>query len=449
MEMKRNDSDRHIKHTIIRHETPVDADALWDAIEPKLRKRRRRGFIWFWWGLGGICLGLVCLFIFQNEKTLDVQLIEKTKDAPQQNPSLSIKKDVLNQGNIKEFQPHPERKTAVDSIRETSIWQNHLDDYDQLTRTNPSAQDETIQSKWALPKLSMPFQPGIHRIPPENELSGYTAVHPPILLPKLRKPVGLLDLPPRTINLNTSPKPDRRHLRIELGIKSGLYQIKRNLIPRDSALHLAYLQQRQVSETTLEAVSLAFELNAKHHNGMYFQLGLQGTRINERLLYELQVESARVDSNGIQEIRIDPEGDTTFIYGPVNIKETTRFYRRHFNHYDLLDIPLGMGYEFNGYPWSIGIEGGILLNLRLRSKGLITSMEDLFTTLENGDVMKTNIGLGYRFSLLTNYHINKKLAISGGVAFQSYPGSFTQDQHPIIQRYSLLGGQIGLKYRLK
>ena len=55
-----------IKEAFGRHRPATDNDAIWENIEPHLKKKKkRRAIIFFWWGLG---LGLLMLFWWISEQ---------------------------------------------------------------------------------------------------------------------------------------------------------------------------------------------------------------------------------------------------------------------------------------------------------------------------------------------------------------------------------------------
>lgn len=58
--------EEHIKNAFERYRPASDNDAIWENIEPHLKKKKKRRFIiFFWWGLG---LGLLMLFWWHSER---------------------------------------------------------------------------------------------------------------------------------------------------------------------------------------------------------------------------------------------------------------------------------------------------------------------------------------------------------------------------------------------
>ena len=81
--MKRHPSDRHIRQQLEHYHTPVNAEALWNSIEPEVQpKKNSRKFLFLWLFLGLLFTGIFSYFIYSSN-IADKPIIENTIIAKQ------------------------------------------------------------------------------------------------------------------------------------------------------------------------------------------------------------------------------------------------------------------------------------------------------------------------------------------------------------------------------
>ena len=210
----------------------------------------------------------------------------------------------------------------------------------------------------------------------------------------------------------------------------------------------AYLSLRNNTETPLEASHWRALLSVKHKTDFSLSLGLQGTYIAERFsLSDTLVE--QTTEYGIIAYRYDLEGEKKAVMGNVPITKTTVTKQTVFNTYQLLDIPILLGYHHPiGKKWQVGGQAGVLMNLSMKSEGSILS-ETLVPTeiaAQQGDFFKSTVGLSYYAGLFLERQLFNNLSVSLQQSVRYFPEDFTVDTNPISQKYFLVESRLGITY---
>lgn len=175
---------------------------------------------------------------------------------------------------------------------------------------------------------------------------------------------------------------------------------------------------------------------------LYLQAGVYFTRQSERM--KLDYNYTRLDTvQGIISITKSPTGDTiTTIYGDI-IRETTVTGQSIGHHYfSLLDIPVSLGYEIDAGRFSIGIEGGVMFNIFLKSKGRLLDSATTFGDLGESSPFRTRAGISYFGSLNVSTPLGPG-KIQLAARYRHIPNDFTLPGSQITQGYSQAGLHLG------
>ena len=163
---------------------------------------------------------------------------------------------------------------------------------------------------------------------------------------------------------NLGPK-----FRLNFGLIAGFSYTDRQLSLNDEAAN-DLLRLREATEKSLETSHIGFEVGAIHQSGWSLWTGLQQTRIVER--FDLDTTTTEISSIlGVRAIRVSNNQDSTQVLGQIQQTSTTTIEKRIFNNYELIDIPIYVGYQRNFGKFNVGLQGGILMNLSLKTRGQI------------------------------------------------------------------------------
>jgi len=210
-----------------------------------------------------------------------------------------------------------------------------------------------------------------------------------------------------------------------------------------------YLQIRENTERSLETMDLGLTLDLAHRSGVELSTGLQVTQITEKFDYqEVRVELDTIE-NGLYGYQINANGDTTKVYDQIiNTKETT-YNKEYFNRYRMVDIPLLVGYSIALDDWSVGVQAGVIANLKLKTSGLIFDYANDFVDIaeEQEKFFKDKVGMSFQLGAIGRYALTDNIQILASPFFRFYPKSFTVATYELDQNYSLLGCKIGARIR--
>ncbi len=453
--MSQQDFDRHLKTSLDRYPSELDTEALWNDLAPHLtpRKKRRR-FIFWWWTGAGLLLTLACwggylVIGYRNDQV----------------PSMPVK---ANQGSIQAAdtrdeinplsfdQPDKPEKGAVQpgtavkkpETGESSALPPKDTEYAETNILSAIEPDPKQGREGALPEqndapLNNDF--AIMNEPATDEQTIRRAWEDMDLLPALRgqflPDTLVLSLP--VVLLPSTPDQVagwRRIFRVESGIGKTFKTLR-----QDSAS--VYLTTRRTTERPLEYISASLMGGMQHRSGWYFMTGVGYTRINERFEFQRRYTETETLPDGVTGITIGPGGDTTFTYGPLETIHSFFYRKRTYNSYTLIDLPLVAGFSLERDRLSLALEGGVVFNLRLKAQGEIFDRLDGYIRLEDSEYFRANAGLSYFGSLRLGYAVNCNLQVSVSPFFRGFSGSFTTDEIGMTQKYTLVGVNLGARWR--
>lgn len=208
----------------------------------------------------------------------------------------------------------------------------------------------------------------------------------------------------------------------------------------------SYTNSRIDTELPELSFSAGFRVSAVSGIGLAARTGLAFTQINETFDYTNENEE-RITIINI----FGPDGevigtDTTIVSG-VRHKVTS-------NTYQMLSVPVLLGYELAFNKLSASINAGALINIFFHPEGDFLSPQDLqpisFTRDDPGayPAFRNKLGVGWYGSLALQYEIKSGLQLMLEPHLQYYPQSFTKDDFVNEQRYFLAGLSVGLRKNL-
>ncbi len=202
-----------------------------------------------------------------------------------------------------------------------------------------------------------------------------------------------------------------------------------------------YLTLRKRTESVLEAYRAGVLLKYSFPSGLYFKGGIEIGRINEQFLFADTNEVNMVLENQLIRIIIEPNGDTTEVYGnaTVTVRETKRW--EVYNNWTSFNIPLLAGYQRLYNKWAYGIEGGLIFNTSLGFSGMF--LDPNGQVIDGGGSFKSTFGLGVMGGATVGYFVLPGLKVFAMPSVQYQLGSVNAASNPVNQRHTHFGIAIG------
>ncbi len=504
--MKTNDASK-----LTHYSSEIDANEIWSAIEPRVdelnkKRRKKRLLIWILSMSGSLAVFIAFLawntHVFQKEKastfkTLTGQVVDQKIETG--SAEMSSTNNNYNIQSKETFHSEEDESPDINSlliserndhIKNDNLTGNPMDNLspvstgakwrgnqERLTvsherikevENNQRRNDKEVVAA-GKPELNLTdqsktnksnFTKDIYAIPIESTIGETTADrNQPIAHENSNMRVELHKLPHSKTLLSTpnsklfaslpAPHPEKnpnKNISIGLSVHGGLSAIDRELSAR-TPMSEGYAKIRRNSESGLEAFNYGIGLSLRHKNGLTLSTGTDRMKINERFdAAQLQFDTTW--SNGVKYLVVNLNDDTVQVFGdiPTYIDTSTRY--EIYNQIDLIEIPVSLGYEKKWKNWLIGAKAGILVNVSSQKSGKIFDRDLNVIDAEVGEtIYRERIGIGYQFAL----HIERKLFGNIGVfvspTVRSYP-NMLRDNEDLKDRYTLFGGQMGLRYRI-
>ena len=234
-----------------------------------------------------------------------------------------------------------------------------------------------------------------------------------------------------------------------LGLMGGIGSAPNTLTAKNDTVSSLLLIRRE-TESSLETSQVGLTFSLIHESGIHLSTGLQQTTFVEKVAFNDMVTMMK-DVEGITEIIINPNGDSTFVTGLVT--ETTVFTieKKHYVRYKLLELPLIVGWQTKdkaGTGWKFGVEAGIVPNLKLTTKGRILNEEydDIDIGTNQEAYFKNNIGISYHLGFSVRRMLTDNIELSLKPTVRFFPKDFSATENSISQKYNLVSGQVGVSY---
>lgn len=508
--MSSEKSDKYIKETLHNYESPVDAEALWQAVKPP----RRRSVIW-WWITGALLLLLSAGGWFwldhadvsssdvvgMEGSSGDVSTEVRVKESRTNDPVAGNSPDhstVAELPAAQESQPmttqtlrKPTETTTLNERenRNIAIPGDHTDKAKTLSqassvtqpvedssspRTEPyrmaeqtvTPRTEQVLSDDKLPSISEDESTVASADLPTKNTEA-TVVNEPTdkeedlqqsSAPVSGDPVDLLP----TLALGLSSTPAKPLPSVESG-EVPSPRVKRKVSPwsaqlsgglyrlsrsftMNDSLPHEQLDFRRQTEQPLEAISAELSLVYEHPSRFRLRTGLGWTSINT--VFETNQMSSQIDTViGIQAIYLSPAGDTTTVEGPIAAYQTIAYRKKHYNRIQHWDIPVLVGYQWSVGSWQLLIEGGVRFNLTQSVSGEVLDPELNRIDLSESNRFRSRLGLSYQAGVGVGYALSPRLSVRADMNLRYFPQDFTPASAAIGERYQLLGGQLGVQYR--
>ncbi|MFK7806204.1 MAG: hypothetical protein AB8F74_00255 [Saprospiraceae bacterium] len=479
--------EKHIRKTLSNQEEYVDAEAIWQGVEPHVRpeKKRRKFFWWFFFGLaaGLVTAGLLWTSIGLDNENLnaEVSITEKQNTTPQ-NSKASISTifheneknnnntstEVDSKRNAKEKQSLTRKKNVSENANSTKSISNSSATVSKKTKA-PKNIKQTVNSPSGKTEVgemttSDPLQSGKTNliqgefpIEKEKEVVGEVVDKKAIRSSTLVDVAALsFEIPMKPISEDgelITPIQKQRKWHYAIGAYGGVGRVSDKLNANIESENPLYLAEREKTETQLESVSLGLSLTAKYKSHLSFRSGLEYHRIARRFNYEVnQIDSDRVPNTILSTYINNTTGDTFYETGTITNTSSNTFEKEVFNYFHRLDVPLMLGYTTNGKRFRFGLEAGVHVNALLYRKGkiLLDNEQSPFYDLNNDESKwyRTNVGVTPVLQSSLSYRVGPRMEIHTSPYYR-FNTTYSSSKSNVRERYSDFGVQLGLKYWLR
>ncbi len=448
--MKYSEFEKHIKVELKNDEMPLDTDALIARLG--INKKKKRRFLPFWIFLSGVAIaGMVYIgnlnpnSKFYNSEAhsnlsqydKEDEIIGQSQDFP---ASSDEKNTILSSSTMVEEE---ENKTSTPSeVEAQTSYTNssYLSIIELEENTKVLNKEETQQSLIMGSSESNQGELGNADFLSEERSTSSKINAIENLSFKLDQ-----EAPQFIMNRVVCPdfKERRRFFDVEVLAELGYFYPNKSFGEAKNAVD----EKRLLEEDSKEGIHAG--IYAKFIGRkipLYLQTGLSVDYLTERMYLSYNYIQ-RDTSQGIISITESENGDTlTVIKGDIVTEtEVSGFKKKHYRLRSL-DIPVVLGYQWSFNRFTVGLEGGVLLNLQMRSTGSLLTDELTFESLENGQQFKSNIGMSYLGGISVGFHLAPRHKIYANAKFRMIPDEVNAAPVLLSQKYDFIGANIGYGY---
>ena len=452
--MERNNFESYLKDSFETFNGNVDNDKVWDNIEPHLKKKKKRRFIFWLWGIGILSLGIFTLVSYNkdydnyshleknepqntfikksNENTPKVENIKATDQKKSLSSQLTNKKILVSQ----ELQSNDIVPTK--SISELDI---SIHDFNGLLKESrvSNTQNNRVTTLSFLPQISSALQIPLRDIIQVKQLKRKKSRSEKL---KRKKSKKIFPFKIKNISLEG------------FFTLSPLYQhniVSANIPVLES---MAYEAEVKSLHKPLEAFSFTAGIQALHKNKLMFTLGIEYQHINSKFSDSETITTTEIDNNAIISQTENMFGE--IIKTSYGSKEVTTTTTRKFEYYRTLhslNIPIGIGTYWSSKNNTFKLLGGLSYNLTTQYRGAFLNRGLTIRTLENSRsnlykaTFKKNTGIGMWTSFIINRQMNEQLSFVVAPRVHLPIGNIYREEFLINRRSINLAVDLGLNYR--
>lgn len=212
-------------------------------------------------------------------------------------------------------------------------------------------------------------------------------------------------------------------------------------------------EMRRATESYAFSYGLSLRLSAVFESGLALRTGLFINQINEKFQFVDPDEQRSRVINVLIDTLITGPMDTTFVFDTLSVIESGTRVRTVYNRYQMIDLPLMIGTEFQSGKWTITSSAGVLINLAFSKRGEVLSASGKPRSFPDGesenDIFRAKLGLSLVGGFGVGYQIDSRysLMLESRIKYNLKP--LTIDDYPIEQNYFVIGFQGGLRYKFK
>lgn len=493
--------EKYIHQSLKNQEEFVDAEAIWEEVEPHVQpeKRRRRFFGWFFFGASIV---VVAVGLWSHSKE-DLSLLEQRSSVAEVQILLGEKQSGLverkrvemvdmdsdenknskkntnkeAQGVTQDEQANPVNKMtgksdalapvrALKSNLKNTISNNKkiliiTDSQRPKKQIEETSFIEYLQDGSYIPlsdepQSSMVIAPFDQREEEGRDVNRLLSEALQIL--ELSSLVGELSsvkeeaLIPENVKLIV-PVHKQPNWKFAIGLHAGIGKVKSEWTLIEEGGNAEYVASRKSTEKQLESSSIGLSFSAQMKNNISFRSGLEYHRLARRLNYQESLSTFDTIPDAILKLYVNEvTGDTTLDRGEFINTHIESYEKETYNYFHRLDIPLFVGYRFKKGRLLLGVEAGVFANVLLRKKGeLVENTEGRsFYDLKKDEAQwyKTKVGVTPALQMNFGYEFAPGVEVYFSPYYR-FKTKYSTSANLMMEAYSDFGIQLGLKYWLR
>ncbi|MEM1214691.1 MAG: hypothetical protein AAGJ82_03330 [Bacteroidota bacterium] len=480
-----NELDNKIADKLRSYRSPVDAEALWQAVQPEQPQRPK----WIWWfGWFGLLLlvgGLAWWVVPSSgeDTTLDTSTEHSTAVAipqeqevdPVRNPSstsaATSTKTPAGATVVPSLTPESERRnTAPVIIAEQTTASNTV-----YAASSPASEALATKTELGTSSELLTDAPATATYPETitaitgavatSESGGVvTSSLPTTLVSNQSKTIRNREVThalPSKLSLlayakNTDvpaiitpaelPTTPRRRTSAWFADLRAVYLLPQRTLTGVDSLNGDWIAARATSEQTLEAISLTGTVGYQFRNGWSIRTGVGRTQLNT-VFNDTQISSTVDSVEAPTQLIFAPNGAVDTVYGMVPITTTATRVRRTYNQLTQWEIPVLVGYTQGRGKWRWELSTGPRFQVQQERQGTIWAVDnESFENWANTNGYRTDLSVSWQIGGDILYKLRPNLSVGLNAQARFQLNDLTADDADFQERYQLFGGGISLRY---
>ncbi len=188
------------------------------------------------------------------------------------------------------------------------------------------------------------------------------------------------------------------------------------------------------NETESSWYAWGLNINAGYHlnDHVYLLTGLDFVQSKDRFYYEEEIYSRLVTNSFSNQL------DTSFMQGSYFSEGEVR--------HNSINIPLNIGIHQGFKSFDLGLEFGVLFNLKFSATGKVLQSPTIVSNYNDvGTIYKNSLGLGFSFGLVLSKNLSNGLGINCRPKFRMFMNEINDESYDIQTKMNYFLLDIGLK----
>lgn len=466
--MNHSDDEKYLRDILSEGEEFLDTNEIWENIEPRLKKKKKRRYIFIWFFLGLGLLGWSGYYLMGHSTQLASNQMENPQDVVSDSNGIQDDSDVSNtKDNIgldetsstdASSEAKKDNRTvskgnglSLNSGRPSSISKYDVNFYDLKVPSNlgNGAADtkESISYGHSPETDDSPFKAQITEVEKDDEPLDVT----PKKDTSASKKVKEKEKQAKKKKKRKGKKKKKSKWKGYAGVEASVGYSRSMLGANDMASE-PLVELRKQTDKALETFGAGFEFRYIHQKtGWMLSVGMEYEQFNYVLQY-LEETQETITEWGVTSLVLDAGGQTIseemgLITYTVIRKKNVNIY----NQYRFVNIPLGVGYQRTFKRFNMEYEGGLDINLYHIANGK-TFLNQEANSLIGLETMSKKVGIRPNIwaKVGMSYPLKERLSLTMSVHAKQRLGSAIQsDVYPLRQTFFSTGVNMGVRVLIK
>ncbi len=169
------------------------------------------------------------------------------------------------------------------------------------------------------------------------------------------------------------------------------------------------------TEFGVPGYSFGFLTTMSRAKKVQFSTGFEFHRVQTKFRYEIQRDSQVLKPQTLHTVVLDSLGNTVSRqFGDRTVDATITRSVRHYNRYELLSVPITMGYKKEGKKWSYGLNGGLAISLWVFQSGKTLHPNSSIVNFGPSDAstLYDRFGMGIRVNSFLSYELTDHILVT-------------------------------------